>query len=64
MIRTITTSELAEHCGVSPSTIRRAHCLNGHYCGIKPIKLPNRFLLWNLESVEQLFNEPAEASEG
>lgn len=64
MIHTITTTELAKCLGVSPSTVRRAHCLQGHYCGIKPIKLPNRFLLWNIESVELLLNEPANALEG
>lgn len=56
-ITACTTEEFAMHLGVLPSTVRRAHCLQGHYCGIKPIKLPNRILLWSVDSLEQLLNK-------
>lgn len=53
-MRAISTEEFAAVCRVKPTTIRRAHCLNGHYMGIRPLKLPNRLLLWPAEQVEQL----------
>ncbi|MDT8380535.1 MAG: hypothetical protein RQ739_16765, partial [Desulfotignum sp.] len=31
---------------VEPATTRRGLCVNGHYMGIKPLKLPNGRLLW------------------
>lgn len=43
---TITTAEFADRFHVKPETIRHGYCVNGHYMGIKPLKLPNRRLLW------------------
>lgn len=54
MLHTITTDEFAAVLGVKAPTVRRAHCLKGHYLGIRPIKLPNRLLLWPAVEVEQL----------
>ena len=42
----ITTEEVARILGVTPGTVRRGLCVNGHYLGLRPIKLPNRRLLW------------------
>jgi len=56
MIHAISTIEFAKYLGVQPSTIRRAHCLQGHYCGIKPIKLPNRILLWSADEITRLLS--------
>lgn len=40
------TKELAKLFGVESDTIRRGYCVNGHYLGLKPLKLSNRRLLW------------------
>ncbi|WP_289019568.1 hypothetical protein [Desulfobacter postgatei] len=42
----ITTQEVARLLGVTPGTVRRGLCVNGHYLGLRPIKLPNRRLMW------------------
>lgn len=42
----INTKEFAALVRVDPQTIRRALCVNGHYLGLKPLKLPNNRLLW------------------
>lgn len=42
----INTKEFAAMVRVEPQTIRRALCVNGHYLGLKPLKLPNNRLLW------------------
>lgn len=42
----LSTEELCQKLKVKPGTARRALCANGHYMGIKPIKLPNGRLLW------------------
>lgn len=39
---------------VKPSTIRSALCRNGHYMGVRPLKLPNRFLAWPDDAVERI----------
>ena len=44
-----TTEDFAKIHLVKPETVRRAHSVNGAYCGIKPIeKLPNGRLKWPL----------------
>ena len=45
-IETLNTKELAECLRVEAQTIRRGYCVDGHYMGLKPLKLPNRRLLW------------------
>jgi hypothetical protein len=42
----LTTRELAELLRVEAATIRRGLCVNGHYMGVKPLKLTNGRLLW------------------
>lgn len=42
----LNTKELAPLFRVEPATIRRAYCVDGHYLGLKPVKLPNKRLLW------------------
>lgn len=41
-----TTREVAETFHVQPESVRRSLCLNGHYMGYTPVKLPNGRLLW------------------
>jgi hypothetical protein len=42
----LSTAEVGQIFKVKGSTIRRAHCVNGHYMHVKPRKLPNGRLLW------------------
>ena len=53
------TEGFAAQCKVKSNTIRRQHCLTGHYMGIKPIKLPNRKLVWPRADVERVLNGDA-----
>ena len=51
-----TTENLAQKLGLHPQTLRAALCRNGHYFGLRPIKLPNGRLLWPDDSFEKLTN--------
>jgi hypothetical protein len=42
----IPTNEIASSLGVKPATMIRSLCMNGHYLGMRPVKLPNKRLLW------------------
>lgn len=50
----LTTEELAAALNVEPETIHKGRAKNGHYCGVKPTKLPNRRLAWPLDAVERI----------
>jgi len=50
----ITTGEFAEALRVKPDTIRRGLCVNGHYMGERPNKLPNGRLLWDAEAPRRI----------
>lgn len=43
--RSASLAEAAEILGIKPATIRRAYCVDGHYMGVVPEKLPNGRLL-------------------
>ena len=48
---TITTAELAAVLRVKPQTVRAGFCRDGHYVGLRPLKLPSRRLYWNATEV-------------
>jgi len=50
----LSTKELAGLVRVESQTIRRAYCVSGHYLGMKPLKLPNKRLLWPKSEALQL----------
>ena len=50
----ITTEELAGLLRIVPQTARAGLCRNGHYLGMRPVKLPNGKLLWDAAAVERL----------
>ncbi|WP_232624392.1 helix-turn-helix domain-containing protein [Paraburkholderia ginsengisoli] len=53
----LTTAELAELLRLSPKTLYKRFCQNGHVFGVKPIKLsPGRGgrLLWPADSLAQI----------
>ena len=59
----LTTEQFAEELHVKPNTIRSALCRTGSYLGIRPIKLPNRFLAWPDDAVERLLAGTSTSSE-
>lgn len=56
----ITTERLAALFGVKPNTPRVSLTTHGHYFGIKPVKLPNRRLLWPLDDVNRVLSGGAQ----
>lgn len=55
----LTTSEAAERLGLKPATMRHNLCKKGHCMGLKPSKMPNGRLLWELADIERLFDPRA-----
>lgn len=54
--RPLTTDELAAELGISAQSIRKRYSQTGTYFGLRPVKLPNRRLLWPSDSLAQLMN--------
>lgn len=50
----ITTKEAARILGVQAETIRRALCIGGNYLNLRPVKLPNRRLLWPIADIKKI----------
>jgi hypothetical protein len=50
----LTTQELADGIGLKPQSIRKRYSETGAYYCVRPIKLPNRRLLWPADSIAQL----------
>ncbi len=44
---------------IRPQTLRAALCRDGHYFGIRPVKLPNRMLAWPADAIDRLLNGEA-----
>ena len=58
----LTTAEAAALARVRQTTLREAVCRNGHWCGVRPTKLPNRRLRWPIDAVESVLRgEPLPA---
>ena len=49
-----TTEQLAKQLGLNSQSIQKRFSQTGSYFGVRPIKLPNRRLLWPADAVEQL----------
>lgn len=54
LVNTKTVAELLG--GYKPASIRRSLCVKGHFLGLRPVKLQNGRLLWNIKEVEELVN--------
>ncbi|MDY0073239.1 MAG: hypothetical protein RBR77_11385 [Thauera sp.] len=52
--RKLDTAEAAAAFRVMPQTLRRALCVQGHYLGLRPVKLPNGRLLWDSAEIDAL----------
>lgn len=50
----LSTEALAAQLQIKPQTLRAALCRNGHYYGVRPIKMPNRMLRWPADAVARL----------
>lgn len=48
----LTTEDVAIALCVKPQTVRASLCRSGHYMGLRPLKLPNRRLLWESEKLQ------------
>jgi hypothetical protein len=54
ILRTYSTDQAAEILHVRPQTLRAAVCRDGHYGGVRPFKLPSRFLAWPADQIDAL----------
>ncbi len=52
----LSTEELAAAAKVAPQTIRAALCRQGHYLGLRPVKLANRRLLWDADEANRVLS--------
>ena len=52
--KTLSTEQAAAALHIKPQTLRRALCLQGHYYGLKPVKLPNGRLRWDSTELDRL----------
>ena len=57
----LTTGDLARALGIKAESIRAHVYRHGAYYGIKPMKAPNRRLLWPADSIERLLGEGGKA---
>lgn len=62
----LTTETLSEKLGgkPKPQSIRAALCRHGHWCGLRPVKLPNGLLAWPDDSVERLTSGQSTTQQG
>jgi hypothetical protein len=56
-----TTQEFADRVRLQAVSVRSTLSRQGHVCGVVPVKLPNRRVLWPVEKVEALLREPVAA---
>lgn len=56
ILRNYSTEEAAALLKIRPQTLRAAVCRDGHYAGVRPRKLPSRFLAWPAEAIDALLN--------
>ena len=56
----ITAATLARQIDRQPASIRTAVWRNGHFCGLKPARLPNGRLLWPADAVARITGQMAQ----
>lgn len=54
ILRTYSTEQAAAALHDRPQTLRASVCRAGHYAGVKPRKLPSRFLAWPADAIDAL----------
>lgn len=55
----LTTDQLAAQLNIRPQTLRAALCRDGAYFGLRPVKMPNRRLMWPTDAAQRLMAEGA-----
>ena len=50
----LSTEAFAARYLVEPQSVRKQYAANGSYCGVRPLVLPNRRLLWPDDTIELL----------
>lgn len=50
----VSTEAFAKALNLKPNTLRAALCRTGSYYGVRPVKMPNRMLLWPADALERL----------
>ena len=55
----LTTEQVARVFGIEPQTVRKRWSQTGSYFGLKPIKLPNRRLMWSADAVAKFLRGEA-----
>lgn len=55
----LTTEQVAHVFGIEPQTVRKRWSQTGSYFGLKPIKLPNRRLMWSADAVAKFLRGEA-----
>lgn len=50
----LSTESFAAQYLVEPQTVRKQYAATGSYHGIRPVRLPNRKLLWPADSIKKL----------
>lgn len=50
----LTTDEFAAERRVLPQSVRKQYAATGTYCGVAPLRLPNRRLLWPADTIKQI----------
>ena len=55
----VSTEALAARFGIQPQTVRASLCRRGHWCNLRPVKLPNGRLLWSVAEIDALLNGEA-----
>jgi hypothetical protein len=53
----LSTDEFAAQFLVAPQTVRKLYSATGSYHGVKPVRLPNRKLLWPADAVTKILAE-------
>lgn len=53
----LSTEQFAKSLLVEPQTVRKQFSANGSYHGVRPVRLPNRRLLWPADVVEKLLDK-------
>jgi len=53
-MKPMNTEQLAAALHLKPQSIRKRFCETGAYYCLRPVKLPNRRLIWPADSIEQL----------
>ena len=56
----LTTDQFAAQHVVKPQTVRKRYAATGSYHGVRPLRLPNRRLLWPVDSIDSLLASKSE----